>query len=388
MSTITRFFHKISTSYFLFGPRGTGKSTLMHLLYPKAIWIDLLLPDVLRQYLSNPEHLANVVAARQDDDDIITIVIDEVQKAPKLLDVVHYLMEKHKKLQFILTGSSSRKLKSTGVDLLGGRAGRKILHPFMACELKEKFSLENALEYGTIPLIVNSANPHETLQAYIHLYLREEVQMEGLTRNLENFTRFLEAISFSHASLINLTNIARECNVKRKTVENYLEILEDLLLAFKIPVFSKRASRELTVHPKIYLFDTGVFQALRPKGILDHPEEIQGHALEGLVATHLRAWNDYSGGHNTISFWRTKSGVEVDFIIYGKDNFYALEVKNSKKIRPSDLKPLELFLQDYPMATAILLHRGRETWKEKNILCLPCSDFLQQLNPEKLKMYV
>lgn len=380
MADIIRFFQKSSGSYFLFGPRGTGKSTLMRLLYPDAIWIDLLLPNILRQYLARPEYLINIIEAKLQNGNI-TIVIDEVQKAPKLLDVVHYLIEKHKNLQFVLTGSSPRKLKTTGIDLLGGRATIKTLHPFMASELGSKFSLENALEYGTIPLVINSTTPYDTLQSYITLYLREEVQMEGLTRNLENFTRFLEAISFSHASLINLTNVSRECNVKRKTVESYLQILEDLLLAFKLPIFNKRAQRELSSHPKFYLFDAGVFRTVRPKGILDSPEEISGHALEGMVATHLKSWSDYSHKQSTISFWRTRSGLEVDFIVYGEDNFYAIEVKNSNRIRPSDLKPLEAFLQDYPMATALLLHRGNDTWLDKNILCMPCADFLSQLTP-------
>jgi predicted AAA+ superfamily ATPase len=378
MSAIKRFFPEPSNSYFLFGPRGTGKSTLMKSHYPDAIWIDLLRPEVLRNYIVRPEYLYEIIEASPKQK---TIVIDEVQKAPTLLSVVHSLIEKKKGLHFILTGSSARKLKRTSADLLGGRALKRELHPFMAAELGKHFSLKNALHNGLLPLLFNQKNPQDILHAYINLYLHEEIQAEGLVRNLENFSRFLEALSFSHASQLNITNVARECAVKRKTVENYIAILEDLLLAFQLPIFSRRAKRELSAHPKFYLFDAGVFHALRPKGIMDKAEEIEGAALEGLVAQHLRAWNDYSKEKHTISFWRTRSGVEVDFIIYGPKEFLAIEVKNSKHVHPQDTRSLEEFLKDYPDAKGILLYRGAERIKKGNIICIPCEDFLLKLKP-------
>lgn len=381
MQAIKRLFKPpAQQSYFLFGPRGTGKSTLTEVLYPSAAHIDLLMPDVLRSYAAYPERLQKIVEAVPDHS---VVVIDEVQKASALLDVVHHVIESKRNIQFVLTGSNSRKLKKTGVDLLGGRALKCTLHPFMAAELSSTFILEDALRYGLIPLIVSSEDPAASLQAYIYLYLREEVQMEGLVRNLEGFSRFLEVMSFSHANLLNLTNIGRECDVKRKTVENYLSILEDLLLGYRLPVFTKKAQRSLISHPKFYFFDAGVYQALRPRGPLDRPEEIGGHALEGLVAQHLRAWNDYSGHRHTISFWRTTAGVEVDFIVYGEAYFYAIEVKSSAKIHPADLKSLQAFLEDYPMATAILVYCGKERLQEKNILCIPCEEFLRGLKPNQ-----
>jgi len=380
MTLISRFFQTPSRSFFLFGPRGTGKSTLMRSRFPEALWIDLLRPDILRSYLARPERLYEAVEGHGKGH---VIVIDEVQKTPQLLPVVHSLLEEKRGLQFVLTGSSARKLKRVGTDLLAGRALKCSLHPFMAAELGKSFSFTHALRYGLLPLIQDEPNPEEILQAYVSLYLQEEIQAEGLVRNLENFVRFLEAISFSHGSLLNTANIARECEVKRKTVENYLHILEDLLLAYQLPVFTKRAQRELTAHPKFYLFDTGVFRALRPRGPLDRTEEIEGAALEGLVAQHLRAWNDYSRDKHTLSFWRTRSGVEVDFIIYGPKGFWAVEVKNSKRIFPRDTKPLEAFLKDYPMAKAILLYRGQEYLRQKNVLCIPCEDFFCQLTPDQ-----
>lgn len=263
-------------------------------------------------YRSFPERLQDYVSAYPAN---TTFIIDEVQKAPHLLSVVHLLIEKKHHWQFILTGSSARKLKREGVDLLAGRATLKHLHPFIAAELNQQFSLEKALKYGMLPLIHSSANPLEDLKTYIALYMKEEVQTEGLVRNIEQFARFMEAISFSQASILNYSNIARDCNVSSKTVENYVEILEDLLLSFTIPVFAKKAKRLLSVRPKFYFFDAGVYQILRPKGPLDYPEEINGLSLETLVAQHLRAWLDYTKKEGQLYFWRTKNGLEVDFII-------------------------------------------------------------------------
>jgi predicted AAA+ superfamily ATPase len=379
MELISRFFDDPARSFFLFGPRGTGKSTLMQRRYPGAIWIDLLNPKVLRQFLAYPELLQEKVAGSDQK----IIVIDEVQKAPSLLSVVHALIEQKKGYQFILTGSSARKLKRSSADLLGGRALRRVLHPFMAAELGANFSLTKALQDGLLPLLFADQNPTDTLEAYVSLYLHEEIQAEGLVRNLEGFTRFLQTISFSHASLLNISNIARECEVKRKTVENYIEILEELLLAFQLTNFTKRAKRALSVQPKFYLFDVGVYRVLRPRGPLDIGHEIDGAALEGLVAQHLRAWNDYSKVKNSIHFWRTRSGVEVDFIIYGPDELWAIEVKSSDRVDFKDTQALEAFLEDYPMAKTLLLYCGSETIKKKNVLCVPCDLFLKQLRPNQ-----
>ena len=378
MKIIQRSLPEPSQSYFLLGPRGTGKSTLMKARYPDALWVDLLRPEIFRRYLARPEHLYELVKGNPEQ---TVVVIDEVQKAPSLLSVVHSIIEDHKGIKFILTGSSARKLKRVSANLLGGRALKRVLHPFMASELGTKFSLQNALKDGLLPLIVGSENPSDALQAYISLYLHEEIQAERLVQNIENFSRFLEVASFSHASMLNITNIARECEVKRKTVENYVGVLEDLLLAYQLPVFSKRAKRELVSHPKFYLFDAGVYHTIRPKGLLDRPEEIDGAALEGLVLQHLRAWSDYSTQKSTLNYWRTRSDVEVDFIVANDQNIWAIEVKNSQRVHATDTKSLEIFLQDYPMAKAILLYRGTERVKIKNVICVPCEDFLLQLKP-------
>ena len=216
--------------------------------------------------------------------------------------------------------------------------------------------------------------------AYASLYLEQEVRLEGLTRNLGAFARFLEAASFSHGSVLNLANVARESQIERKTVSAYVDILEDLLLACRIPVFAKRAKREVTAHPKFYFFDAGVFRSLRPRGPLDLPEEIDGAALEGLVAQHLRAWLAY-GGSGNLFYWRTRAGTEVDFVVYGPTGFWAIEVKSAGRVRPEDLKPLAAFSEEYPEVVPILLYRGEERLRIGKTWCLPVEAFLRQLLP-------
>lgn len=374
-----RIFTPTRDHFFLLGPRGTGKTLWSVHHYPRALRIDLLDPETLRLLSARPERLTELAEGNRDRPQII---IDEVQKLPALLEVVHLLIERRTGQQFILTGSSARKLRRQGVNLLGGRAVQKHLHPYVAAELGRRFSLATALRQGMLPLVWAADNPADTLRAYNGLYLREEVQMEGLVRNAGSFARFLEAMSFSHASVLNLSNVARECQVSRKTVEGYVEILEDLLLGFRLPVFAQRAQRALATHPKFYYFDPGVFRANRPSGPLDSPSEIDGLALEGLVAQHLRAWCDYSAGNHRLYYWQTRSQVEVDFVVYGESGLYVVEVKNSTQVRPEDLRALRNFAADYPQSTRYLVYRGKERFRRNDVLCLPADEFLLGLRPD------
>lgn len=377
---VPRCFNAPGQSYFLFGPRGSGKSTFLKTTYPDAFYIDLLKPDVQRIYLSRPETLIEQVHANPS---VKAFIIDEIQKVPDLLSAVHSLIEEKQAMQFILTGSSARKLKRSGINLLAGRVLLRTMHPFLFSEVVNHMDFTKAFQHGLLPLIIFSEDPEDTLNTYISLYIREEVQYEGLVRNIGNFSRFLEVISFSHASLLNVSNVARECGVERKVVENYISILEDILLATRLQVFSKRAKRALISHPKFYLFDTGVFRTLRPKGPLDSPHEIDGTALEGLVFQHLKGWTAYQNNPYEIFFWRSRSGVEVDFILYGEQGIYAIEVKNTDKIRSGDLRSLREFSKDYPTNQSIFLYRGKDRMLKGNVLCLPCEDFLFALDPEK-----
>jgi predicted AAA+ superfamily ATPase len=379
MEVLSRFFDLPERSFFLFGPRGTGKSTWLKHQLPDALTVDLLQPDVFRELSARPERLRLLVEGAPECD---TVMVDEVQRIPEVLNVVHALMEAAKPRRFVLTGSSARKLRRGGVDLLAGRAVLRSLHPFMAAELPD-FDLAEALVHGLVPLVVTASDPGDVLRAYVNLYLEEEVRFEGWVRNVGDFSRFLEAVSFSHASVLNAAGVARECQIERKTVSAYVEILEDLLLAFRLPVFTKRARRKTSVHPKFYFFDAGVFRSLRPRGPLDRREEIDGGAFEGLVAQHLRAWIAYSGLKDKLFFWRTRSGVEIDFVVYGEHGFWAIEVKNSAAVRPADLRALKTFAADYPECERILVYRGHERLRVDGIWCIPGQEFLQRLIPSR-----
>ena len=372
---IKRDFSFPANSFFLFGPRGTGKSTILKEFFKEALYIDLLDNENIRIYSAYPERLAQTVMANNEKK---VIIIDEIQKIPDMLSQVHLLIETHKDKLFIMTGSSARKLRKEGTNLLGGRAFRKTMHPFTASELGALFDIENALKFGLVPVVFCSNDRKEALSAYVNLYIREEVMMEGLTRNIGNFSRFLEAISFSHGCQLNITNVARECQIERKVVESYITILEDILIAQRIPVFTKKAQRNLSVHPKFYFFDTGVYRSLRPSGPLDRPAEIAGAALEGLVFQHLRAFNDHEGLDSKIYFWRTKSGNEVDFVLYGEKIFAAVEVKSSVNLTPYDFNGLKSFGEDYETAKRILVYRGRDRFVRNGILVVPAEEFLKE----------
>ncbi len=376
MEKLTRFLRPPDHSFFLFGPRGTGKTTWLRQTFPDALVVDLLKPADFRTLSARPERLAELVLGSPGD----VVVLDEVQRAPELLNVVHDLIESGPARRFVLTGSSARKLRRGGVDLLAGRAVVRTLHPFMAAEYPS-FALDPALERGLIPLVVDASDPVDVLSAYTSLYIDQEVRVEGWVRDIGDFSRFLEALSFSHGQTLNLANVARECEVERRTVAGYLDVLEDLLLCFRVPVFTKRARRTTAAHPKFYFFDTGVFRSLRPKGPLDRPQEIDGAALEGLVAQHLRAFCAYSSKKFELFYWRTRSGVEVDFVLYGEAGFWAVEVKNARDVKREDLRGLKAFRQDYPESEALLLYRGRDRLRVDDILCLPVEDFLRGLAP-------
>ena len=377
MDTFSRFFSPPPQSFFLLGPRGTGKSTWLRSMFRDALTVNLLEPERYRELLARPERLADLVAGASP---VADVIIDEVQRVPELLHVVHRLMQEPNAPRFILTGSSARKLRRGGVDLLAGRAVMRTMHPFMAAEWPA-FALEPALEHGLVPLVATSHNPHDVLRSYAALYLHQEVQAEGYVRRLDDFARFLEVVSFSHAAVLNLANIAREAQVPRKQVERYLEILEDLLVAEQLPVFTRRAQRAVVAHPKFYFFDVGVYRSLRPRGPLDRREEIAGAALEGLVFQHLRAWIAYSGRDVALHYWRTRSGVEVDFVGYGPHDFWAIEVKHAEVVRSQDVKSLLAFMADYPEAKPLLLYRGRDTLDIQGVRCVPVSEFLRTLNP-------
>jgi predicted AAA+ superfamily ATPase len=365
-------------SFFLFGPRGTGKSAWVRATFPKAAYLDLLDPALQVELLAAPERLSQKIDAGHRG----RVVIDEVQKVPPLLDEVHRLIET-RRLGFVLTGSSARKLRRSGVNLLAGRARTHFMHPLTARELGRDFDLAHSLRHGQLPAAYVEADPARFLSSYAQTYLREEVLQEGLTRNIGAFARFLEVVSLSQAAPLNVSALARDASVNRKVAESYLSILEDLLLAVRLPAFTRRAKRRVAQHPKFFLFDPGVYRAIRPRGPLDSPEEIDGAALETLVLSELRAHNEYAGLGYAIHYFRTSSGLEVDFVLYGERGMVALEVKRASRLRSQDLSGLRAFLADYPMARGVVVYGGGRAYREGGIDYVPAATFLREL-PERL----
>ena len=367
-------------SFLLFGPRGTGKTTWLRSVLPDAVTVDLLMPDEYRRMSARPERLAERLRGAPPGCDV---VVDEIQRVPELLNVVHVLIQSGIGRRFILAGSSARKLRRGGVNLLAGRAVVGSMHPFMAGEMGNRFDLDASLDLGTVPTVVSSPDPPSALAAYAALYVEQEVRAEGLARDIGSFSRFLEAAAFSHAATLNVSEVARECETSRSTVAGYLELLEDLLLSFRLPVFTRRAKRRLVAHPRFFYFDCGVFRSLRPAGPFDRPAEIAGPALEGLVAQHLRAWIAYSKSDARLYYWRTRGGAEVDFVLYGTPGLWALDVMNADRVRPADLRGLTAFGDEYPEARRVLLYRGEHRLLRREILCLPVEPFLKGLNPDR-----
>jgi predicted AAA+ superfamily ATPase len=323
---------------------------------------------------ANPQRLSNFIPHDSKD----WVIIDEVQRIPDLLHEVHRLIET-KKYHFILTGSSPRKLKRKGPNLLAGRALTLSMHPLSVDELGGDFRLEHSLRYGQLPSVYTEADPKKYLEAYVKTYLEEEIRQEGLTRNLSAFARFLEAASFSQGSVLSISSVARECHVERKVVESYFSILEDLMIGYRIPIFSKKAKRRLIVHPKFYFFDVGVYRTLRPMGPLDAPEEVDGIALETLFLQELIALNKALDFGYKIFYWRTSNGREVDFVLYGPKGLLSFEIKRTSRITSAMLGGLKSFLADYPMARAYFIYAGNRRMYEDKIEIVPVLEILKNV---------
>ena len=366
-----------SSSAFLFGPRGTGKSYWLRHVHGDAVWIDLLESDTYNQLLADPSRLRRLVPESGQP-----VVIDEVQRVPSLLHEVHRLIEKQG-TRFVLTGSSARKLRRSSSDLLAGRALLHTMHPLVPEELGEAFDLEYALRFGLLPALYDperkGLRPERYLSSYVQAYLREEVLQEGLTRNLGAFSRFLEAASFSQGNILNMAAVARECAVESKVVASYFDILEDLLIGVRLPAFSRRARRRLLQHPKFYFFDCGVFRAIRPRGPLDTPEEADGAALETLILQVLRATIDALRLPFELYFWRTVSGTEVDFVLYGEGGLVGIEVKRKRTLAGRDLNGLKAFRDEYPMAKCLVFANTPHRETVDGIEIIPIEDALRSM---------
>ena len=365
-------------SAFLWGARKTGKSTYLKERFPNSVVYDFLKTDLFFEMSKNPSLLREQLLAKSEAELKEPIILDEVQKVPQVLDEVHWLIE-NKGLRFVLCGSSARKLKKGHANLLGGRAWRYELFPLVSKEIV-KFNLLRALNHGLIPLhyLQNEEDCKKSLEAYIQDYLREEVFAEGLTRNIPAFSRFFDAFGYSHGEITNYCNIARDCGVDSKTVKEYYQILVDTLLAVRVEPFKKRQSRQIiTKASKYYMFDVGVAGYLTKRHLAELKGAEFGHAFEHFLLMEIVAYRSYAGKDFTINFWRTKSGLEVDFVL-GQGEV-AIEIKGTARIGGKDMNGLEAFAQVFSPKRSIIVCNEKERRIHGKIEILSWEIFLQQL---------
>ncbi len=366
-------------SAFLWGARKTGKSTYLKRYFPNSVFYDFLKSDIYLRFSKEPFLFREEVLALSQDQLQFPIIVDEVQKIPLLLDEVHWLIE-NTSAYFILCGSSARKLKKTGVNLLGGRAWRYSFYPLVYPEIKD-FDLMRVLNYGTIPSHYTSSNPKKSLKAYIEDYLTQEIKSEGLVRNLPAFAKFLDSVGFSNGEMVSYTNIGRDCGVDTKTVKEYYQILIDTLLGYYLLPYQKKAKRNLILStPKFYLFDVGVAGALTKRNINVLRDVISGKAFEQYVFLELIAHRGLNDLDHDICYWRTQSGVEVDFVL---GDTVAIEVKITDHLHKDDFKGLVAFAKEYSIKNLYMVclePRSRKTTiNDVEVLVLNYKEFLERL---------
>ena len=382
METYPRLLVPPKGSFFLFGPRGAGKSTWVRAAFPQAHRIDLLDEALYQSYLADVGRFAGELRALSPAS---LVVVDEVQRLPALLNEVHRHIEE-RRLRFVLCGSSARKLKTAGTNLLAGRAVRRHLHPFLPEELGKDFDLDDALRFGTLPVVWTAPDRGEALAAYAQLYLKEEVQAEALVRNLPGFARFLPVAALFHGEVVNVASISRDAGAARTTVAAYLEILEDTLLAFRIPAFEARLRVRERRHPKLYWADPGLPRAMKRQ--LGPPTaEERGHLFEGWVACLLRAYRDYRGLFEDWGYWAAGKGssVEVDFVLRRGDDLVAIEVRAGRKVFEADLRGLRALLDLPRVSRRLVVCRGDRREKTVDgIEVLPVAAFLSELEASSL----
>ena len=364
-------------SAFLWGPRKTGKSTLLAERFPDSARFDLLETRTALDFTREPWLFTERVLALPAPRRARPIVVDEVQKAPALLDEVHRLIEQHG-LAFVLCGSSARKLKRGGANLLGGRAWRFALHPLAWPEIPG-FDLLRALNRGLVPQHYDAAHHRRALAGYVDDYLKEEVFAEGLTRNAAAFARFFDALGFCHGQVLNFSNVARDCGVDAKTVREYFQILVDTLLGVFVEPFSRRRSRAVLVRaPRFYLFDVGVAGYLGGRRLDRAAGPAFGQALEHYVLMEILAFRSYRERDVPIRYWRTKSGLEVDFVL-GREAEAAIEVNGTSRVRPEDMRGIRAFCEEHRPRRAVVVSNDPAPRRAGDVEVLPWRVFLDRL---------
>lgn len=370
-------FNDHEDSIFLWGARQTGKSTLLMQRFPEAKYYDLLESDLYERFRRQPSLLRNELSMI---DSKTLIIIDEIQKIPELLDEVHWLMSR-RNMRFILSGSSARKLRRCGANLLGGRAIRQQLFPFVSAEIPD-FNLSRAINNGMLPRHYLIENPTKRLQAYVGDYLREEIKEEALTRNIASFSRFLETAAINDGEILNYNNIATDCGVSAPTVKEYFSILEETLIGYTLPAYTKTVKRRMIQAPKFYIFDIGIVNYLTHRKNLQLGSVDYGHALEHLMVQEIMAYLGYTESELQVAYWRTASGFEVDIIIsepYSNEIKCAIEVKSCQEVQNRHLKGLRALHEEHPQSRLVCIsHDMAPRMTEDGIEIWPVEDFLKQ----------
>lgn len=369
--------NELDGSIFLFGSRQTGKTTILHQQFPKSIFIDLLDTNVKERFRRRPVTLYETMIDKPEG---TLIIIDEIPEVPELLNEVHRLIvERH--LIFILCGSSARKLKRKGHNTLGGRALPVFLYPLVSAEIPN-FDIDRAVTYGMIPSHYLAKNPSRLLAAYIDVYLKEEIKEEALVRSLDAFQRFLEVAALTDGEIINNQKIAQECGVHATTVSSYFDILEDTLIGYRIPAYTKVMKRRLVQAPRFYYFDVGITNHLLHRKELHRGTSDYGHAFEHLVVQEIIAYMHYRHSDEKLSYWRTYTGIEVDLII--GEARVAIEIKSVEEVLPRHLKNLRSFAEEHPQSRRIVVSLDVFSRRMNDIECLYVKDFFQKLWSEGL----
>lgn len=365
-------------SAFLWGARKTGKSSYLRARYPRSPVFDLLDTELFLELAKEPGRLRQRLAAMDVATAHEPVIIDEIQKVPALMDEIHRMIEQTRR-SFILCGSSARKLRRGQANLLGGRAWRYEMFPLVSAEVKD-LDLLRALNHGLVPshYLQDAADCERSLRAYVLDYLKEEVFAEGLTRNVPAFSRFLDAAAYTHGELVNYANIARDCGVDAKTVKEYFRILTDTLLGTLLEPWKKRQARDvITKAPKAWLFDVGVAGSLVRRRLAEPRGEAFGRAFEHFILMELLAYRSYSGKNFPLAFWRTRSGLEVDFVL--GDGEAAVEVKGTSRVDGGDLRGLRAFVSDHAPKSAFVVSTEPAPRAAGGLRFLPWRDFLAAL---------
>ncbi|MBI2067709.1 MAG: ATP-binding protein [Deltaproteobacteria bacterium] len=369
-------------SFFLFGPRQTGKSTLIESIWREHVWhIDLLHYEEFLKYSKAPDLFRREAIQKINKEKISTIFVDEIQRVPLILNEVHSLMESVS-CQFILSGSSARKLKRGGANLLAGRAIQRFLFPFIYQEIHDEFDLEDCLRFGSLPAIYKKTEREkiDILTAYTETYLKEEIQAEGLVRNLGGFSRFLEIASAQSGELVDFTALGREAQLTARTVQSYYEILEETLIGLRLPPWKKSVRKRLTAHPKFYFFDTGVTNSLNRRLLAPPDPLLRGRLFEQWVILETHRLLSYKQSEARLFYWRTNTGAEVDLLIekHGKI-VAAFEIKASRSVNRADLSGLRSFSEDYSRTKFFAISNVPNAYEIDAVLVLPWQEYLESL---------